>query len=691
MKTNAGLYSKDSEKPVSLQGVQITANVIDIAVKTVVAQRFKNTEDVNIEAVYCFPVEDSAAVCGFKITKQNEILYGEIEDVEKAYDMYDDSKEEGSMGIILEQIEPDILNLSIGNLMPGEDVIIEIEYVSELTILKNFLRLQIPTTVSPRYIPAVTDPIKADILSPPYASKVPYGLNIDVNLDITEIEKINSPSHPIEILLTKGKISKVRLSEENASLDRDFILEIASQAIIQPVCTVSKDDMGNKAALIRFFPDLSSYSKKEKHKSEIIFMIDCSGSMSGSSIEEVKTALEQCLKTMKNGDIFNFIRFGSHYELYSDEPVLYTQENVSKALEYVKSIDADLGGTEISEPIKFVMSQKPISGYRKDVILLTDGEVGNESDIVRFAAQKNDDIRFFTFGIGYGASHYLVNGLAKATNGTSEMIQPGENIPEKVLRQFSRINLPYVKNIQIIIENSDYKLQPKLPPIFESFTAFAKIRKFKENSRVVLKGEIGGEKVQWETVLTYKGKDNVIPALWAKNKIDYLENLEQTDKINKKIIKLSKKFNILTSLTSFIAVSKSTEERANKLPEIRRVPITITKDYVDYENVKCSLMISDETKSLYKMLVQDVDAMNLSDRANNCFNHANIRLIGELCSKTESEMRNDINFDRESLDEIIAKLESMGLSLGMTFSETINEALLTEIEMLEIAEKEDGE
>jgi len=102
-------------------------------------------------------------------------------------------------------------------------------------------------------------------------------------------------------------------------------------------------------------------------------------------------------------------------------------------------------------------------------------------------------------------------------------------------------------------------------------------------------------------------------------------------------------------------------------------------------------LISDDEKPLYKQLIQDVDSMNLSVRSQNCLNNANIMLIGELCIKPESKMLRYKNFGKKSLDEIVSKLESMGLSLGMTFSETVNDALQAEIEKVKADDETEKE
>jgi len=69
-------------------------------------------------------------------------------------------------------------------------------------------------------------------------------------------------------------------------------------------------------------------------------------------------------------------------------------------------------------------------------------------------------------------------------------------------------------------------------------------------------------------------------------------------------------------------------------------------------------------------------------RSQNCLNNANIKLIGELCLKTEARMLKYKNFGKKSLDEIVSKLIAMNLSLGMTFSESMTAAIQMESQTL---------
>ena len=161
----AGLYTESGLVP--LRGVSISAEVIDVASKVVVVQRYRNDEKKPIEATYCFPLEEGSAVCGFEVRIGDRLIQGEVEEREKAFKKYDEAMAQGDGAYLLDQEKPNIFVASVGNLNPGQEATVSITYVAELSVSDDQIRLLIPTTVSPRYAPADADPIKTDVISPP--------------------------------------------------------------------------------------------------------------------------------------------------------------------------------------------------------------------------------------------------------------------------------------------------------------------------------------------------------------------------------------------------------------------------------------------------------------------------------------------------------------------------------------------
>jgi Ca-activated chloride channel family protein len=591
----AALLTKDKKTKVALKGINIDVDIKDIASMTTITQVFENTEERAVEAVYCFPIEESAAVCGFEIETNGKTIAGKVEEREKAFEIYDKAIEKGDASFLLDQEAQDILIISVGNIKPGQVVTVRISYVSELPVTDGTIRLQIPTTVSPRYAPPGSDPVKTDRITPPYEAEAPYRLSLKIKAISDNIKSLNSPSHEI-VTRQEGKTTVITLKNETTHLDRDFILEMETLMRQEPFCMIGEHDNNTKALLFRFFPRFdeiqASQPDDSQVKSEVIFVLDCSGSMQGSSIREAKGALNLSLRSLREGDLFNIIRFGSRYELYSKEPVPYNEKSLQDALAYINNITANLGGTQLKEPMAHVCSLPKPEGYLRDVILLTDGEVSNPDEIIHMVSKAKDRLRVFTFGIGYGASHHLVKGIARASGGAFEMIQPGEKIQPKVLRQFSRLSQPFLTDITISLKGGEFELPAILPPLFEdeSYSLFARLTDLESgDAEIVFSGKYLDNSYTWKAAVQKPVNNNTIPVLWALQRIKQLKegNIGGSNQagrkqnlVEKEITTLGLEFNIVTDYTSFIAVEKrETGEKTNGKPEYRRIPVQITKDW----------------------------------------------------------------------------------------------------------------
>src|SRR5262249_3690709 len=156
----------------------------------------------------------------------------------EAFRAYDDAMERGDGAFLLDEERPDVFQASIGNLPPGKDVLLKLTYVAELAIEGGCIRFSLPTTVSPRYAPAV-DRVgigrpDADTLNPPVEWSVPYGLDLSVRLAMSgSISRIASPSHPVAVTIN-GREAEVTLASRSVALDRDFVLSVEADGLDTP-------------------------------------------------------------------------------------------------------------------------------------------------------------------------------------------------------------------------------------------------------------------------------------------------------------------------------------------------------------------------------------------------------------------------------------------------------------------------
>jgi hypothetical protein len=292
---------------------------------------------------------------------------------------------------------------------------------------------------------------------------VPYGLTLKVDVKTSApIRSLESPSHKVRVVI-EGSHAVVDLSSGETAMDRDFILKIGLAEAHEPRALVERGPDGKAYVQVSFRPKLDS----GKAASEVVFLVDRSGSMDGPSIREARKALELALQNLRPGCYFNIVGFGSSYSLLFPESRPWNPETLAQAVAHVRSMNADMGGTEILSALEFVLGAKAPEGLPRQIFVLTDGEVSNTDAVIELVRQHGADTRVFAFGIGAAPSHHLVKGLARAGEGEAEFIAPGERIDEKVLRQLDRALSAALTDVRVDWGGLDVEQSPYVvPPVF---------------------------------------------------------------------------------------------------------------------------------------------------------------------------------------------------------------------------------
>ncbi len=582
-----GLFVNGARVP--LKGVNIHVKVSGAASETCVSQRYKNVERVPVEAVYSFPLEESSAVSGFEVEIGGKIIKGKIEERDKAFEEYDEAMAQGHGAFLVDQDRPNIFTASVGNLLPDQEAVVRLRYVSELEQNGDAMRVLIPTTISPRYIPLSEmkkmDPAELDHIAPPtVAGGVPYGLRLKVEIEAASaIRGVECPSHPAGVTMDGNKAS-VELSGTDIQLDRDFVLNIKLAKPHEASALVARDGDGTRAVMLNFYPDLKSF---KRGPCEFVFILDRSGSMEGESIARARAALLLALRSLEEGDRFNIVSFGNSHDALFKESAAYNQKSLDEATKAVEAMGADMGGTELLGPLQFVLegnAQPPHPGplprrgegerLPRQVVLLTDGQVGNEGQCIALAGKHAASCRIFTFGIGQGVSEHLVKGIARASGGQADFIHPNERIEPKVLRQFARMSSAFLKNVRVDwgTLKTDLVAPSSAPQLFDGdrLTLYARVTGGANCEAAIVADSPDGELRFPVSVDLERASDSrAIPVLMARKAIQELEeglaahsgSAQANRKKNTKearILELALRYQIMSSATSFVAV----EERA---------------------------------------------------------------------------------------------------------------------------------
>jgi len=340
--------SKDRFVP--LKNISVQVNIHAFAAEVCIKQVFINSEERSnpIEAVYCFPVEEQAAIYSFEANLDDgRKIQAQIKEKKQAQREYCHALKRGHGAFLMEQDEKsnDIFTINVGSLKPQSKCEIEIHYVQELELIKDGQRIQfvLPTVIAPRYssISAgnghVTSPAST---TSKYVQSAPYTIAFSCSISSLPIASVGSPSHPIQVTAHENSTMEVSLSQENTHLDRDIILNIdLKQERVLTYTLVEK-----QAIMVSLVPTLElcdSSNKNGRINCEYIFIIDCSGSMADENkIGYARQAMSIFLKSLPIGSYFNIFRFGSEYKQFKKHQITieYNEQTAKEANDYINQM-----------------------------------------------------------------------------------------------------------------------------------------------------------------------------------------------------------------------------------------------------------------------------------------------------------------------------------------------------------------
>ncbi|CAF1250191.1 unnamed protein product [Rotaria sordida] len=612
------------EQYVPLKKVNIDATIQSFAADVTITQVFRNDEKTSIEAVYCFPIEEKAAVYGFIARIDEREIVAQLKEKKTAQKEYSEALQQGHGAYLLEQDEKsqDNFIINVGALPSGKECQIIISYVTELDLVENGtkIRFVVPTTIAPRY-----NPDKGGISSPSgttskYVQSSPYTIDFRCQVEKKEISRISSTSHPIEVEFGQQDFYVIKFAQQNTHLDRDILLDI--ELTEKRSNTIVAVEPG--AIMASFTPkeeDCQAIMNNDEITNEFIFVVDCSGSMQDENkIGLARQAMLLFLKSLPVNCRFNIIRFGSNYKaLFQNITDIYNEENARQADELTKNMKADLGGTELLRPLQWLQQNPPSQGRARQIFLLTDGEISNVDEVLDLCRAMVTSARIFSFGLGHSPSRSLVKGLARATNGRFVFIPPNTSVDVHVGEQLQKALQSCITNIHVnwnlgaLIATS---VPTKIPPVYvnDRLIVYAlledKSTLFDHNSTVELKTEqqhrLGEAKI---TRLPNVSNNDMIARLAAKalifelqhSKLSSVTNTNVTgskqsrfqmhqqittsndkdemnkETIKKRIIELSLKYNILSPHTAFVGIEKRINANNDNMV-LREVPIQISAD-----------------------------------------------------------------------------------------------------------------
>ncbi|MHC4088614.1 MAG: VIT domain-containing protein [Planctomycetota bacterium] len=415
-----------------------------------------------MEAVYVFPLPQNAAINEFIMTIGDRRIRGIIRERAAAERIYQQAKSQGYVASLLTQERPNIFTQKVANIEPGREIDVNIKYFNTLAYVDGWYEFVFPMVVGPRFNPpAFSDGVGAVARGKHGISgqktEVQYlkkgersGHDISLSMSInagTTIEEVVCKSH----VIAKNRIAAEELTVKLGSLDsipnKDFVLryKVAGKTIKSALIT-HHDNRSGYFTLMLYPPE--NLGNLKRSPMEMIFVIDCSGSMSGKPIAKAKDAIKRALRKLQADDTFQIIRFSNNASQLGRQPVRATPSNIRRGFKYLGSLHGS-GGTMMIEGIKAALDFKHDPHRFRLVSFMTDGYIGNEEEILAAIQKRLGDSRIFSFGVGSSVNRYLLDRMAKLGKGVVAYIGLDDSAGRIVDLFYDRISHPALTDLTI--------------------------------------------------------------------------------------------------------------------------------------------------------------------------------------------------------------------------------------------------
>ncbi|KNZ33663.1 MAG: Vault protein inter-alpha-trypsin domain-containing protein [Methylibium sp. NZG] len=578
-KAESPYFQLNSHEPgtdrLPLKATRVDVRIAGVIADVTVTQHYRNEGQRAIDARYVFPGSTQAAVYAMNVRLGERLLTARIREKQQARIEFEAAKKEGKTSALLEQQRPNVFEMNVANILPGDDVAVELRYTELLTPTDALYGFVFPTVVGPRYNSPRGAAAGEKWVSAPYlkaGEAAPAAFDIKLTLDApVPVKEVTSASHDIRVDGTDTRRASIELApSDKPANNRDFILNYRlAGSRIESGLMLFRGGEGKDSE--NFFLALVEPPKAvpvaQINPREYIFVVDISGSMHGYPLETSKVLLQDLIGNLRPSDTFNVMLFSGSNRMLSPASVPATRANIEQALATIKQMGGG-GSTEIVPALKRIAALPKAADVSRSVIVVTDGYVTVEAEVFQLIAKNLNRSNVFAFGIGSSVNRHLIEGIARAGQGEAFIVTKPEQAAAQAERLRKMIDAPVLTNVKARFEGLDvYDVQPplaQLPDVLggRPVVLFGKWRSqagVPVSGTLVIEGRSAEGAYASEVSATGR-EDNASSALrhlWARQRIASLsdqEALEGGSAQKATITELGLTYGLLTQYTSFIAV-----------------------------------------------------------------------------------------------------------------------------------------
>lgn len=581
---------------VALKSTTVDANIAGVIADVTVQQVYKNEGTTPIEAIYIFPASTRAAVYAMKMTIGQRVLTAAIKRRDEARKDYEKAKQEGKSASLLQQQRPNVFQMNVANILPGDVIKIELKYTELIVPTDGVYEFVYPTVVGPRYsnTPKATAPKSEHWVENPYlhqgqgsSSTLDIGVRLSSPMPITQL---STPSHKTNISYSGAAIADVHLdNKESRGGLADFILRYRLSGKSIGSGLMLYDDGTDKYFLMMVEPQRDVKISQIPPR-QYMFIVDVSGSMFGFPLEISKKLVKDLISSLRTTDTFNVLLFSGSSSVMSDHAVPATSDNIQKALTLIEQQKGG-GGTELLPALRHafsMLSHDP--AVSNTVVIATDGYVTVEKEAFELIRNSLGNSNVFTFGIGTSVNRYLLEGMARAGNGQPFVVSKAEEAPIMAEKFRKMIDTPVLTKIGVDFGRFNaIAVEPEhVADVFVNrpIVIFGKYSG-QPDGTLVIKGQAGDGPVTRKIEI---GKikpltaNSAIKYLWARDRIARLADynrLVPEGAIVKEVTELGLKYSLLTEYTSFVAVDTESRLKDGKAVTVKQ-PLPLPDGVSDY-------------------------------------------------------------------------------------------------------------
>lgn len=570
-KTQAPYFYVESEETgvdcFPLKKTNVSTTINGIIADTRVIQTYANEGTAPINASYVFPASTKVTIHGMQMQIGSQTVTAVIKEKEEAEQEFETAKSEGKSASMLSEQKSNVFTMDVANIMPGDEVRIELHYTELITPTDGTYQFVFPTVVGPRYVGPIKDDsgTRDEWTGMPYLTEgtTPtdtYDINITVSAGVP-ITSLSSSSHNINIGWNENTTANVTLADpSDYAGNRDFILDykLTDETISTGLITSQGADENFFMLMIE---PPERYEAADIPDREYIFVLDVSGSMSGFPLDTAKELISNLVSGLRETDTFNLILFsGTSYQM-STRSLPATEENVNRALKLIQE-QSGAGGTELSSALENALRIPADADTARNIVIITDGYIYGESEVFELINENLDQADFFSFGIGTAVNRYLIDGIASIGQGEPFIVTKEEQAAKTAEKFRTYIQSPVLTDIQVSFQDFDaYDVEPALLPTLYAEKPIILLGKWRgeASGSIQITGKTGNGDFTQSIAVSDATADtgNTLGYLWARKRVERLTDYGLNDSnpdVKEEVTQIGLSYSMITPYTSFIAV-----------------------------------------------------------------------------------------------------------------------------------------